>query len=153
LNVERSTRPPKAKWRNTMTDAELLTNLEAKLELIRDRVRGVALGYSPGMLLTGEGGGGKTWNVVKTLEDLGAPFRLTNSRLSGRALYELLRDSPTATHVVDDCEGILLERNALGVIRSCLWGLPGEDGRQRRLVTWHVGNKDREEFVFQGGLI
>src|SRR5262245_35438449 len=98
-----------------MSDKEVLASFENKLEIIRDRVRGVALGYSPGLVLLGEGGGGKTWNVETTLKEGGRSYRVSNSRVSGRALFELLRDQPDLVHVLDDCEPLLLDKHALGV--------------------------------------
>src|SRR5262245_6077209 len=133
-------------------DDELLAGLEAKLELVRDRVRGVAFGYTPGLFLFGEGGGGKTHCVQETLRALDVPHCLTNSRLSGRALFELLEGQPDAVHVLDDCETLLLDKHAVGVLRSCLWGQPGRDGRPRRHVVWQVA-RAREEFFFRGGVI
>src|SRR5205823_14256447 len=43
-------------------------------------------------------------------------------------------------------------KNAQGVLRSALWGQPGPDGRQHRVVVWHI-SKEREEFPFTGGVI
>jgi hypothetical protein len=134
------------------SDAELLANLKAKLQLVKDRVRGVAEGYSPGLFLWGEGGGGKSYTVETTLKEMRKPYRLTNSRLTGRGLFDLLRDQPEALHVIDDCETLFADKHALGVLRSALWGLPGRDGRQRRVVVWQVAD-DRKEFVFTGSVI
>ncbi len=45
-----------------------LKTLEAKLQLIRDRTRSIALGYRTGMHLWGEGGIGKSYSVISTLD-------------------------------------------------------------------------------------
>jgi hypothetical protein len=104
------------------------------------------------MLLWGEGGGGKSFTVETTLREMSKVYRLTNSRLTGKGLFELLRDHPDLVHVVDDCETLFADKNAQGVLRSALWGQAGADGRQHRAVVWHVA-KEREEFLFTGGLI
>lgn len=132
--------------------AEALASLGAKLQVIRDRVRGVAAGFSNGLYLWGEGGTGKTYSVTKTLEGLKCPFRLTNSRLSGKGLFDLLRDGPDIVHVIDDAETLFDDRAALGVLRSALWGQQGGDFVQERLVVWQTG-KSREEVVFTGGVV
>jgi hypothetical protein len=133
-------------------DAELLERLDGKLQLVRDRVQGVAEGYANGMFLWGEGGTGKSFVVEQTLKELGRAYRLTNSRLTGRGLFDLLQSHPDTVHVVEDCETLFSDKTAEGVLRSALWGQAGDDGHQERLVSWGTAPK-RQEFIFTGGII
>src|SRR6516164_2662505 len=103
-------------------DLKHLDSLEGKLQIIRDRVRSVAGGYRNGLHLWGEGGIGKSFSVLSELEKLGADYILTNSRLTGRGLFDLLRESPDQIHVLEDAEPLLGDKNACGVLRSALWG-------------------------------
>lgn len=135
-----------------MTDKELLATLDAKLEIVRDRVRGVAEGYNPGMILWGEGGAGKSYTVETTLQAPGKPYGLTNSRLTAKGLFELLRDQPDIVHVLDDCEPLVQEKHAQGVLRSALWGQVDAYGRQQRVVSWVISGV-REEVLVTGGII
>jgi hypothetical protein len=132
-------------------DEELLAGLEQKLQLIRDRVQGVAQGFSNGLYLWGKGGISKSHSVEQTLNGLAKPFKLTNSRLTAKGLFDLLRLYPDEIHVIEDCETLFADRNAAGVLRSALWGQV-ENGRQERVVVWQTAN-GRDEFVFDGGLI
>ena len=134
------------------SDEDLLESLEHKLQLIRDRVQGVAEGYGNGFFLWGEGGTSKSFTVEETLRKLGKAFKLTNSRVTGRGLFKLLCEFPDVVHVLEDVETLFRDRNAHGVLRSALWGQLGRDGRQERLVTWQTVD-GREEFVFTGGVI
>src|SRR5688500_5939015 len=103
-------------------DAVLLASLELKLQLVRDRVRGVAEGYSNGLLLWGEGGTSKSYTVENALRDLAVSYKLTNSRLTARGLFDLLADYPDVVHVIEDAETLFDDKNAPGVLRSALWG-------------------------------
>jgi hypothetical protein len=135
-----------------MDDNALLEGLDHKLQFIRDRVQGVAEGYANGLILYGEGGTSKSYTVETTLKSLGKPYMLSNSRLTGRGLFDLLRDHPDLVHVLEDVETLLADKNSLGVLRSALWGQTGEDGLQERLVFWHTA-RHREEVIFTGGVI
>jgi hypothetical protein len=134
------------------TDAHLLESLEHKLQVVRDRVQGVAEGYQGGFYLFGEGGTSKSYTVEQTLQQLGKPYKLTNSRVTGKGLFKLLRDFPDAIHVIEDAETMFSDKNTAGVLRSALWGQVGRDGQQERLVCWQTGPL-RDEFVFTGGII
>jgi hypothetical protein len=128
-----------------------LASLDCKLQLIRDRTQGVAEGYGNGLYLWGEGGTSKSYTVVETLKQLGKPYRVSNSRLTPKGLFLLLRDNPDMVHVLEDMETLLAERHAAGVLRSALWGQQ-HHGRQERLVVWQTAT-ERAEVSFTGGII
>lgn len=129
-----------------------LQSYENKLVLIRDYVRGVAMRYATGFFLCGSGGLGKSHTVLKELEKLGADYKLFNSRLSGRGLFQALADSPNTTHILEDMERVVSDRDSQGVLRSALWSQRGEDGKLKRVVTWGTA-KGIESIIFTGGII
>jgi hypothetical protein len=133
-------------------DEELLAGLEQKLQLIKDRTQGVAEGYANGFYLWGEAGTSKSFSVEHTLKRLEKSFKLTNSRLSAKGLFELLRDFPDVTHVLEDIESLFSDKHSFGVLRSALWGQSDRFGRQERNIVWQTA-KSREEVIFTGGLI
>jgi hypothetical protein len=136
-----------------MNDHErLLASLEHKLKFIRVRTTGVAEGWATGFYLFGEGGTSKSYTVEETLKDLGKPYKVSNSRITGKGLFELLRDFPDMTHLIEDAETLFADKKSFGVLRSALWGQESRAGRQERLVVWQVGGR-REEFIFTGGII
>jgi hypothetical protein len=131
---------------------DLLESLDSKLQLIRDRTQGVAEGYANGFFLWGEGGTSKSYTVEQTLRAMEKPYKLSNSRLTGRGLFDLLRDFPDVVHVLEDVETLFADKNSFGVLRSALWGQAGEDGVQERLIVWQTV-RSREEVIFTGGII
>src|SRR4051794_15496526 len=97
---------------NQVSDEEHLASLEYKVQVLRDRTASVAKGYSTGLFVWGSGGVSKSFTVESTLKDLGAPYVLTNSRLSARGMYCLLQESPDVVHLLDDCESLLDDKYA-----------------------------------------
>ena len=133
-------------------DCIYLASLEDKLQLVRDRTRSVALGYQNGFFLWGEGGTSKSFSVEETLKELKKDYRLTNTRITGKGLFRLLRDFPDSIHLLEDAETMLGDKSTYGVLRSALWGQAGKSGEQERVVTWQTASL-REEFTFSGGVI
>jgi hypothetical protein len=125
-----------------------LQNHEACQQLIRARVMGVVKAYATGFYLHGEGGIGKSFEVITTLEHAKANFKLINSRVSGRALFDLLAENPDVIFVIEDAEFMTKDKNALGVLRSALWG----QGNGPRLITWTV-HREQLKCWFTGGII
>jgi hypothetical protein len=133
-------------------DQQHLERYEAKLQLVRDYTRGVALGYSAGFYLHGAGGISKSFTVLGELERLGANFKLFNSRMSGRGLFDTLQQFPDAIHVLEDMERVVNDRDAQGVLRSATWSQRTKEGKQKRVVTWATA-RGVDSFVFSGGII
>jgi hypothetical protein len=86
------------------------------------------------------------WRIAKSI------YLLHNSRLTGRGLFDLLRDFPTKLHLLEDCEPLFSDKNALGVLRSALWGQMDGQHRQVRPVTWRTA-AEAMTFDFEGGII
>jgi hypothetical protein len=135
-------------------DKEHLATLERQMTLVRDYTRGVAEGWHTGFYVWGEGGIGKSWTVLDELNRLNVPFHLTNSRLTGKGLFELLEERPEHVHVLEDVERLCRDSNAAGVLRSALWTTNPKKKQQHREreVTWVTGY-ERRRFGFTGGLI
>lgn len=141
-------------------DAAHLASLEAKLQVTRDRTRGLVKGFYDGVYIHGAGGVGKSHAVETTLAEVARELGrnldelriLTNSRITAKALFAQLRDNPTCVHVFEDVEGLLKDSTAAGVLRSALWGQPGPDEKPVRKVTWKTAAAT-DEFVFEGGIL
>ena len=129
-------------------DQAHLDRLDRKLMVVRDRVRSVVRGYTTGFFLYGEGGNCKSYTVVQELDRLRADYKLHNSRMTGRGLFDVLRKFPDSIHLLEDVEGLFRDPMAQGVLRSALWGRQ-RDGEQERLVTWNA-HKTSLHFYFTG---
>lgn len=135
-------------------DQKYLASLEAKLQMVRDYTTSVAHGLTTGFYLFGPGGCGKSYSVLEELDRRKVPYKLFNSRMTGRGLYNALEAYPDGVHVLEDMEQLFRDGGARGVLRSALWSQAGKDVRlpQERLVTWTTF-KMEHQFVFTGGII
>jgi hypothetical protein len=129
-------------------DRAALDDLDQKAAVVRDRVRSVALRLRSSLYLWGPGGEGKSWIVRSALEQFTVESALYNSRMTGRALCDVLEARPDALHVIEDMERLLDDRDAQGILRAATGGEDGEE----RIVTWSTVAGIRR-FVFRGGLV
>ena len=126
-----------------------LKELETKLAIIRDRVRGVAFGHHNGLYLYGRPGTSKTHTVLTTLDAEDIPHTYKTGHLTYKGLFKLLRDYPDGLIVLDDMSQILTQPIAVQILLAALGNGPDEGDR---LVEYHTAS-GRERFWFSGGVI
>ena len=129
-------------------DSELLATFDQKLQVIRDRVRGVAEGYHSAAYLTGRPGTSKTYTVQEELEQMAAPSVIRNARMTPMGLFEFLSEHPEHVIVLDDIATLFKDRAALQILMAALDG----DPMKPRKVTYKSKDKD-SEFYFSGGIV
>ena len=139
----------------TAEEQAALATLEAKFTDVKDAVTAVVKNYQVGLFLWGEGGCGKSYQVLSQLKALKANFILHNSRMTGRGLVDALEEAPTSIHVIEDAETLLEDKRAFGVLRSALWASdPAAQAQcpQPRRISWRA-HKTSIDFVFTGAII
>lgn len=145
--------PPAISVALTEADERQLQNVDAKYQMVRDHVAAVAMALSTGMYLHGPGGCGKSFVIEDELRRRQVPYKLYNSRMTGRALFNALETHPDAIHLLEDMEQLFRDTGARGVLRSALWSQQTRDGHpNERLVTWST-HRMEHSVVFTGGLI
>jgi hypothetical protein len=138
----------------TAEELEALESLERKYAIIREETLLVALGNSSGLYVWGEGGIGKSWNVIQTLRKYGYTFRHKNTRLSVAGFGEELRDHPKGLFLLEDLPDIADTTASRNLLLAALWGQPDpETGQMERLVPWTVSGDRKFETKFYGGII
>jgi hypothetical protein len=109
---------------------------------------------SPSLIVTGEGGIGKTYSITSTI---GESF-LENSQWvqfkgfsTARGLYNTLFDNNGKLIVFDDCDSVLEDKVAINILKSAL------DSYDTRTISWMSKmNKSDEypnQFNFTGRII
>jgi hypothetical protein len=140
-----------ARLKLSKEDRARLADLEPKLRLVRDRVRGVVQSIHTGLYLWGEGGTSKSYTVLEQLQNLKADYVVHNSRMTGRGLVDTLQRLPSSVHVIEDCESIFDDKKAWGVLRSALWSQSKKRPMERE-ISW-TAFKTNIRFLFTGGII
>lgn len=132
----------------------------------------VAQGVQPSAVITGQGGLGKTYTVMKTLQSsglidytelvsklpVGSKVDMTKCfvQIKGystpKGLYRTLFENQNATIVFDDCDSILKDPVALNLLKGAL------DSYSKRIISWNAEGfgKDDElprSFEFKGRIV
>jgi len=132
----------------------------------------VATGVQPSTIITGQGGLGKTYTVMKTLKAHGLrDYNEEIQRLpSGstinmkslyvtikgystpKGLYRTLFENQNATIVFDDCDSILKDPVALNLLKGAL------DSYGKRIISWNAESFGKDDdlprsFEFKGRVV
>lgn len=140
----------------TPDELAAIGRLEGRYELIRRATLLTAQGHNTGFCIWGEGGIGKSFQVLKTLREAKTPHRVINTRLTAAGFADLLERNPTAILVLEDIENVFDERTSMNLLRSALWGQEDETGKMRRPITWGVAEtatRQPKQFDFDGQII
>ena len=144
-------------------------NINQRFDFVEKLVGMVADGVQPSAIITGEGGLGKTYTVVKTLEakgykdisDLGdfevgtiinarKCFTMVKGYSTPKGLYRTLFENNKSIIVFDDCDSVLKDPVALNLLKSAL------DSYGKRIISWNADMKDEDlprSFNFEGRVI
>lgn len=132
----------------------------------------VATGVQPSTIITGQGGLGKTYTVMKTLQANGLkdfneviqklpvgatiPMKTVYVTIKGystpKGLYRTLFENQNATIVFDDCDSILKDPVALNLLKGAL------DSYGKRIISWNAESFGKDDdlprsFEFKGRVI
>jgi hypothetical protein len=143
--------------------------INARFGFVEQLVGMVADGVQPSAVITGEGGLGKTYTVVKTLKDKGytdisdlaefqvgsvvsmrKAFKMVKGYSTAKGLYRTLFENNKGIVVFDDCDAVLKDPVALNVLKSAL------DSYGKRIISWNADFRDDDlprSFNFEGRVI
>lgn len=144
-------------------------NINQRFDFVEKLVGMVADSVQPSAIITGEGGLGKTYTVVKTLEakgyvdisdladfEVGAIinarkcFTMVKGYSTPKGLYRTLFENNKSIIVFDDCDSVLKDPIALNLLKSAL------DSYGKRIISWNADMKDEDlprSFEFSGRVI
>jgi hypothetical protein len=140
------------KQTNTMSNVNF--DINQRFGFLNDLTTMVVSGITPSLIVTGEGGLGKTHSVTQTiksndLEDMDYVFFKGYS--TARGLYNTLFDNNGKLIIFDDCDSVLDDKVAVNILKSAL------DSYEKRTISWMSKlNKNDEypqHFDFTGRII
>src|SRR5262245_9780563 len=103
-------------------DDQFLASFGAKIQLIRDGVRGVAEQYHTACYVVGRPGVSKTFTAKETLAGLGVPWVCKNARMTPMGLFETLAEHPEHVLILDDIGTLFKEQQAMQILLAALDG-------------------------------
>lgn len=147
--------------------------INERFDFLTDFVNMVADRTSPSLLVTGEGGLGKTYTVNKSLKDAGLKngaeeiglgsdmnmfeeqsrkmYTVVKGYSTAKGLYRTLYENRNRIVVFDDCDSVLRDPVALNLLKGAL------DSYDKRIISWNAesfGDDDLpRSFEFKGGVI
>jgi hypothetical protein len=102
--------------------------------------------FTPSLVITGQGGLGKTHSVTKTIENnelTEDQFVFFKGYSTARGLYNALYDNNGKLIVFDDCDSILEDKVAINILKSAL------DSYDKRTLTWMAKMSKNDEYPQQ----
>lgn len=129
-------------------------NINQRFGFLNDLTTMVVSGITPSLIVTGQGGLGKTHSVTKTIEDNGLAekdYVFFKGYSTARGLYNTLFDNNGKLIVFDDCDSVLEDKVAINILKSAL------DSYDRRTISWMAkmpkGEEYPSQFDFTGRII
>jgi hypothetical protein len=104
------------------------------------------MGNTPSLIVTGEGGLGKTHTVTETIKELNLEdndWVTFKGYSTARGLYNTLFDHNGKLIVFDDCDSVLEDKVALNILKSAL------DSYETRQITWMAKMTKSDEYPNQ----
>ena len=136
-----------------------------RFDFTEQLVKMVASKQTASCVITGEGGLGKSYSVIKALTDSGLAdlselspeysldggyYRVVKGYSTAKGLYRILFENQNGILVFDDCDSVLKDPDALNLLKGAL------DSYDKRIITWNTSTNDDDlprSFEFKGGII
>ena len=121
-------------------------NINQRFNFLQDLTSMVVMGNTPSLIVTGEGGLGKTHTVTETIKELNLDdndWVTFKGYSTARGLYNTLFDHNGKLIVFDDCDSVLEDKVALNILKSAL------DSYETRQITWMAKMTKSDEYPNQ----
>lgn len=149
-------------------DANVKFNINTRFSFVEKLVTMICKGIQVSGIITGEGGLGKSYTIMKTLKAnnmvdvsdiskfpagsvLGSnTFIRVKGYSTAKGLYRTLYENNGRVIVLDDCDSVLVDKVALNLLKGAL------DSYDERIISWNADIKDEDlprSFNFTGRVI
>lgn len=128
--------------RKTVRDKEIEEQLNRKLSILRDYVRGVAHRHMNGLYIYGRPGSSKTWTVKTTLDLDGVEFVYHNGHLTALGLFELLESNLNSIIFLDDVTKIFADEIGGQIFLAALGDQPPKINTKKAAVLNSPSTKE-----------
>ena len=143
--------------------------INSRFDFVEKLIKMVGTGVQPSAVITGQGGLGKTYTVIKTLKNLGLEdstsldeyeegdvidrsnnYTIVKGYSTPKGLYRTLYENNDSVIIFDDCDSVLKDPIALNLLKGAL------DSYDRRYISWNADLRDEDlprKFEFTGRVI
>lgn len=143
--------------------------INERFSFVEKLVKMVASGTQASAVITGQGGLGKTYTVMKTLDQVGYKdisdlssfeagtamnmskcYTTVKGYSTAKGMYRTLFENNGGVIVFDDCDAVLKDPVALNILKGAL------DSYGRRIISWNADMRDEDlprSFTFTGKVI
>jgi hypothetical protein len=121
-------------------------NINQRFDFLKDLTSMVVCGVTPSLIVTGEGGLGKTHTVNQTIQEGNMePSEWVSFKgySTPRGLYNTLFDHNGKLIIFDDCDSVLEDKVALNILKSAL------DSYETRQISWMAKMNRNDEYPQQ----
>lgn len=121
-------------------------DINQRFELLQNLTTMVVRDVTPSLIVTGEGGLGKTHTVTQSIEAGGldkSEYVFFKGYSTARGLYNTLFDNNGRLIVFDDCDSVLEDKVAVNILKSAL------DSYERRTISWMAKMNRNDEYPQQ----
>jgi hypothetical protein len=129
-------------------------SINERFNFLNDLTKMVIYDVTPSLIVTGEGGLGKTHSVSQSIGFTGLEnneYVFFKGYSTARGLYNTLYDNNGKLIIFDDCDSVLEDKVAVNILKSAL------DSYETRTISWMARmNKNDEypqQFDFTGRII
>lgn len=151
------------------TQPESRFSINERFGFVSDMVKLLAQGDQSSVVITGPGGLGKSFNVMKALQSVGMKditelsdfqvgtrvnvkksFIVIKGYSTPKGLYRALYENKDGVIVFDDCDSVLKDPVSLNLLKGAL------DSYSRRIISWRADIRDEDlptSFEFKGRVI
>lgn len=120
--------------------------INQRFEFLDQLAKMVINGDTPSLILTGEGGLGKTHAITNAIQNsdlCSDDYVFIKGYSTARGLYNALYDNNSRLIIYDDCDSILEDKVALNILKSAL------DSYERRTISWSAKMNRNDEYPQQ----
>ena len=129
-------------------------SINERFNLLTDLAKMVIYDVTPSLIVTGEGGLGKTHQIKEVIDITGLQdheFVFFKGYSTARGLYNTLYDNNDKLIIFDDCDSVLEDKVAVNILKSAL------DSYETRTISWMARMNKNDEypqhFDFTGRII
>jgi len=129
-------------------------SINQRFSFLTDLTKMVIYDVTPSLIVTGEGGLGKTHSVAQAIDVTGLQdheYVFFKGYSTARGLYNTLYDNNGKLIIFDDCDSVLDDKVALNILKSAL------DSYETRKISWMAKMNKSDEypqhFDFTGRII